>query len=97
MVKTRYRIAEENDTVVIARDGSSDRVEISFKRTIRVPDNDEQISALPPDMGNFPLYKVKYYGARLPDEVVQKGGLFLPIYRKLFASPLSFCLEGEEI
>lgn len=88
MVETKYRIAKENDSVVVTKVDSQARFTISFKRTIRVPDNDDQISALPPDMGNFPLYRVKDYETRLPKDLVQKGGLFLPIYRKLEESSL---------
>jgi hypothetical protein len=58
-----------------------DDLTITFKRTVRVPDNDES-TALPPDMGSFPLFKVDDYAESLPVNMAQKGGLFLPMYRK---------------
>jgi hypothetical protein len=58
-----------------------DDLRITFRRTIRVPDNHES-SDLPPDMGKFPLYKVDKYADRLPISMTQKGGIFLPMYRK---------------
>ena len=57
------------------------RLTVSFRRTIRVPDN-ESIWSLPPDFGPFPLYSVSKYRDRLPEAMVAKGGAFLPMYRK---------------
>jgi hypothetical protein len=58
-------------------------LEISLRRTIRVPDNGKPYE-LPPDMGGFPLYSVNKYKSRLPAEIANKGGVFIPIYRKYF-------------
>ncbi|QPC69412.1 hypothetical protein HYE68_000164 [Fusarium pseudograminearum] len=58
-----------------------DDLEICFKRTIRVPDNDDT-NDLPPDAGSFPLYKVDDYAQTLPLSMTQKGGLFIPMYQK---------------
>ncbi|CEF76426.1 hypothetical protein FGSG_08156 [Fusarium graminearum PH-1] len=58
-----------------------DDLEIRFKRTIRVPDNDDT-NDLPPDAGSFPLYKVDDYADALPLSMAQKGGLFIPMYQK---------------
>lgn len=54
---------------------------ISFHRTVRVPDS-KQLSKLPPDLGKFPLFQIKDFAERLPPEMVAKGGLFMPMYRK---------------
>ncbi|KAI0381386.1 hypothetical protein F5Y04DRAFT_288960 [Hypomontagnella monticulosa] len=54
---------------------------IEFIRTTRVPDNDFE-SELPPNMGKFPLFKIRDYAHRLPPEMVAKGGVFFPVYRK---------------
>lgn len=51
---------------------------ISFRRTIRVPDNKE-LSKLPPGLGAFQLHKVQDYADRLPQDMVDKGGVFFPI------------------
>lgn len=54
---------------------------ISFRRTVRVPDNDQDYE-LPPDLGSFPIYNVQDYASKLPASVVKKGGVFIPIYRE---------------
>jgi len=56
-------------------------LDISFRRTVRVPDN-QQISKLPPDLGKFPLFQVKDYASKMPAEMAAKGGLFMPMYGK---------------
>ncbi|KAH6957232.1 hypothetical protein DER45DRAFT_631939 [Fusarium avenaceum] len=65
----------------VARTVRLDDLTITFKRTIRVPDNDEN-TALPPDLGSFPLFKVDDYAENLPDKMARKGGLFLPMYQR---------------
>jgi hypothetical protein len=55
---------------------------ISFRRTIRVPDNN-QTSLLPPNLGAYPLKSVTKYSEKLQSEMAAKGGLFFPMYRKL--------------
>jgi hypothetical protein len=56
-------------------------LKISFRRTIRVPDNDES-HFLPPDLGAFPLKAVSQHSSKLDPAMVQKGGVFFPMYRK---------------
>jgi hypothetical protein len=66
----------ESDHVLVDND-----LQISFRRTIRVPDN-QQTSFLPPDLGAFPLLPVSKYAEQLPGVMTAKGGLFFPMYRK---------------
>ncbi|KAF2649096.1 hypothetical protein K491DRAFT_708357 [Lophiostoma macrostomum CBS 122681] len=63
------------DDIVVNND-----LRISFRRTIRVPDN-QQVSYLPPDLGKFPLTPVMDHHSRLPKDVSKKGGLFFPMYQ----------------
>jgi len=65
------------------RDGHGYPLKISFKRTIRVPDND-QAYGLPPYYGNFPIYSVTAHAEKFPEALAQKGGVFIPIYRMYF-------------
>tara|TARA_R110002003_G_scaffold214_2_gene16038 strand:+ start:513 stop:767 length:255 start_codon:yes stop_codon:yes gene_type:complete len=58
-----------------------DDLQISFRRTIRVPDN-AQTSFLPPDLGAFPLEPVSRYADKMCAGMVAKSGLFFPMYRK---------------
>jgi hypothetical protein len=65
-----------------------DDLEISVRRTVRVPDT-ENMSKLPPDLGAFPLFQTKYFAEAMGPEMASKGGLFFPMYPKfVFASPL---------
>jgi hypothetical protein len=59
-------------------------LQISFKRTIRVPDNQKN-SDLPPDLGSFPLKKISDYADKLPESMASKDGLFFPMYREYLA------------
>lgn len=56
-----------------------DFLSISFMRTVRVPDG-EEINDLPAGLGRFPLFNVSDFEDELPLDVVEKGGIFLPIY-----------------
>lgn len=60
--------------------GERRTLDISLRRTIRVPDN-KRTYELPPDLGEFPIYNVRDYSSKLPPSLVKKGGLFIPIYR----------------
>ncbi|KAM7208567.1 hypothetical protein V8F20_001248 [Naviculisporaceae sp. PSN 640] len=55
---------------------------ISFHRTIRVPDGNQQTSQLPPSEGEFPLFSVAKYSknTQMPPEMAAKGGLFMPVH-----------------
>ncbi|KAJ8587983.1 hypothetical protein M405DRAFT_277481 [Rhizopogon salebrosus TDB-379] len=53
---------------------------ISFQRTIRVPE--AKLNNLPPGFGNFPLYNVAEFARVLPEDMVEKGGLFLPAFER---------------
>lgn len=71
----------ENNTLEIFRDHEGESLEISFQRTVRVPDN-KDVSQLPPAMGKFGLHQVSQYKAKLPHNMAAKGGLFFSMYRK---------------
>lgn len=88
------KLADRNTSIIV--DG---QLKISFRRTIRVPDN-EQSSALPPDLGAFKLTNVNYGSGRLPAAVKAKGGLLLPMYRMfenlLAPSPFWFFIQDSQ-
>lgn len=82
MVKHSYVCELENQSsILLKRDNGSGFLKVSFERTIRVPDN-SNTNALPPSLGQFPLYKTQDYVDTLPKQMAAKGGLFLPMYRK---------------
>jgi hypothetical protein len=65
-----------DDAILILND-----LKISFRRTIRVPDNNVT-HFLPPDLGTFPLRRFSQYASKLPKAMADKGGLFFPMYQK---------------
>ncbi len=56
-------------------------LDISFHRTIRMPD-DNKLHQLPGSLGVFPLFNVSAYRNRLPDNIIQQGGVFLPMWQR---------------
>lgn len=92
MTKLEYHLSAKSDErdsnlnlIAIDRNLPEEKVpqglEISFKRTIRVPDNKE-LSKLPPGLGSFPLYRVQDYAHRLPPNMMDKGGIFFPVHQR---------------
>ncbi|KAG2126067.1 hypothetical protein DEU56DRAFT_892141 [Suillus clintonianus] len=59
----------------------NDSLTISFRRTIRVPETGKS-NNLPPGLGSFPLYNVSEFSHILPQDMVEKGGLFLAMYQR---------------
>lgn len=56
-----------------------DNLEISFRRTLRVIDNDAP-NHLPPDCGSFPIYSVADHESKLPKTMTGNGGVFVPMF-----------------
>lgn len=85
MTKLEYRCSVNHHSLAVDRILPNTQVPqglvISFRRTIRVPDN-KKISKLPPDLGGFQLHKVQDYADRLPRDMVDKGGVFFPLHQK---------------
>lgn len=80
-MQIKYDCILKDDKVRVQGPRASDWVDISFQRTIRVPDSNK-VSQLPPGLGRFPLFLTSDHADKLPVEMVAKGGAFLPIYRK---------------
>jgi hypothetical protein len=56
------------------------KLDISFMRTLRVPD-DGECHQLPPGFGTFPLVHVDGYAAKLDEETVKRGGILFPMWQ----------------
>lgn len=67
-------------TNCISLDAGSGKLDISFKRTIRVPD-DRKTHNLPPGLGEFPIFNIAKFSKTLPLDTVEKGGVFIAMYR----------------
>ncbi|CVK91361.1 uncharacterized protein FMAN_09498 [Fusarium mangiferae] len=67
--------------VTVSEGVTLDDLTITFRRTIRVPDN-KNTSGLPPDQGAFPLFKIQDYARTFPLSMAQKGGMFIPMYQR---------------
>ncbi len=53
---------------------------VTFQRTLRVPDDGRE-HWLPPGLGAFPIRDVNAFGARLPSEWRDRGGVVLPMWQ----------------
>ncbi|OOQ82021.1 hypothetical protein PEBR_40658 [Penicillium brasilianum] len=58
-----------------------DALQLVFHRTVRMPD-DDRLHSLPASVGTFPLYNTEDYADRLPENILEKGGLFLPMWQR---------------
>lgn len=58
-----------------------DRFSVSFRRTLRIPD-DGKTYPLPPGLGAFPLHRVDDFLDHVPDAWREHGGVFLPMYQR---------------
>ena len=56
------------------------KLTISFKRTLRVPDNGKRYP-LPSGLGKFPLEDVDDYRKAVPKNWIEHGGVMLPLYQ----------------
>ena len=87
-----------NDTILVSGTDTGS-LEISFQRTVRVPDNKGE-NHLPPSLGTFPLYSTASFVKTLPARMAKKGGAFFPMYRRSqfafgMAQPSSRAVERE--
>jgi hypothetical protein len=80
LVSSSNKSANFLDTVRV-RLGKERSFEIDFMRTVRVPD-DGKVYNLPPGLGRFPLFNIASFQDQLPREMVDKDGIFLPVYRE---------------
>jgi len=55
-------------------------VSITFKRTLRIPD-DGEIHHLPPGLGDFPLRHVEDYDLKDYNHLKKRGGLIMPMFQ----------------
>jgi hypothetical protein len=62
---------------------------IRFHRTVRLPDDDKTYN-LPAGLGTFPLFNISKFTDTMSQDVIEKGGFFLPMYRK-------YSMEGFQI
>lgn len=58
-----------------------DELSLRFQRTLRIPD-DGRSYPLPPGLGTFPVRRVDDFRDRVPEEWVEQGGVFLPMFQR---------------
>ena len=56
------------------------RLEVTFQRTLRIPDDDKSYP-LPPGLGEFPMRHVDDFSSRVPAIWREHGGVMLPMYQ----------------
>ncbi len=59
---------------------SDARLNISFQRTLRIPDDDKTYP-LPPGLGRFPPIHVDDYENNVPPQWIEHGGIIIPMYQ----------------
>jgi hypothetical protein len=68
-------------------------VSISFKRTLRLPD-DGETHHLPPDLGEFPLRHIEDFDLTTHNHLKKRGGIIMPMFQAdalwINFSPLNF-------
>lgn len=57
-------------------------LEISFQKVIDNP-RGSNVSEASPELSRFPVYKIKDYAHRFPEDLAKNGGLFFHMDRKL--------------
>ncbi|KAK5171182.1 uncharacterized protein LTR77_004326 [Saxophila tyrrhenica] len=76
---------QTRDRIVISRtmvnSKRTQKLEIYFKRTVRVTDNGSG-NELPPGLGSFPVYSIEDYKNTLPAHMVAKQGYFIPMHQR---------------
>jgi hypothetical protein len=81
----KFEILHDNMGTYAERRMNSLRIDddltIIFHRTVRMPD-DDRLHALPASVGSFPLYNTEDYTDKLPDNILEKGGVFLPMWQR---------------
>jgi hypothetical protein len=84
VVKALYEEQQSGGTLPVFVEGRSIRIgrhfKVSFCRTLRVPDDGKNYP-LPAELGRFPLKAVTDYAGRVPQEWLETGGFFLPMYQ----------------
>ncbi|MBN1347386.1 MAG: hypothetical protein JXQ73_32150 [Phycisphaerae bacterium] len=58
-----------------------DHLTVSFMRTLRVPDDDQEYP-LPPGLGEYPVFRVDDFADRVPESWKKHGGVFIPMYQR---------------
>ncbi|KAI1360894.1 hypothetical protein F5Y08DRAFT_343231 [Xylaria arbuscula] len=79
-----YTCGVEDDSIVVKHRSAHYRAQnlkIKFKRTVRVPDNNEDAN-LPPGLGDFQLFKTRDFTSKLPADMAADGGLFFTMYQR---------------
>jgi hypothetical protein len=56
------------------------KLEVTFLRTLRIPDDDE-VYSLPPGLGEFPVRLIDDFAEKAPAEWLERGGVMLPMYQ----------------
>ncbi|MEH6550645.1 MAG: hypothetical protein V7744_11720 [Pseudomonadales bacterium] len=54
--------------------------DISFQRTLRIPD-DGNTYPLPAGLGEFPLSHIEDHAAKVPADMLKRGGVLMPMYQ----------------
>lgn len=73
-----YRVGTGHRTLKVAF-GGADFLEITFHRLLRIPE--EEVSYHDgTERGHLPLYPIKQFAPKLPEDVKKLGGVMIPLF-----------------
>jgi hypothetical protein len=58
-----------------------DHFAVYYERTLRIPD-DGKTYPLPPSLGHFPIKRIEDYKTTAPEDWIEHGGVFIPMYQR---------------
>lgn len=78
----RLRVRVEGDQILVSdpHHRAVPPTAIDLQRTLRLPD-DGRTYPLPPGLGRFPIRSVEGLTGRVPEAMLERGGLVVPIYQ----------------
>ncbi|KAK5174666.1 uncharacterized protein LTR77_001748 [Saxophila tyrrhenica] len=80
--KPQVNVVAAPDSICVKdHNAHESEVYIDFKRTVRLPE-DDQIYDEPPTFASFPLFVARHFASALPENMRKKDGLFFPMLQR---------------
>lgn len=83
--RTKWTCTLEENSIIIRQrslDEHPAELVIGFHRAVQIEDRESDITTIPPNQRQFPLFKIQDYVDKLPDAISGNGGVFFPAWCK---------------
>ncbi|KAI4598373.1 hypothetical protein KJ359_002782 [Pestalotiopsis sp. 9143b] len=83
--RTKWTCTLEENSIIIRQrslDEHPAELVIGFHRAVQIEDRESDITTIPPNQRQFPLFKIQDYVDKLPDAISGNGGVFFPAWSK---------------